>query len=160
MVSGPTNLPDSRLLIPNQPALYSQLAAGLAPQLPVAISLILPGCPLLGVAAIRANDIAFVSARLVDYHDQQELPVPRSAGLEELIGRQQPRQKIHFQLAFISFGANLQCFLHPCLRHLACDAQVGLMGLHQKPLGLRFTSVDATDWQTRGASRSSIKARR
>jgi hypothetical protein len=58
----------------------------------VAISLILLGCPLLGVAAIRANDIAFVSARLVDYHDQQELPVPRSAGLEELIGHQQADQ--------------------------------------------------------------------
>jgi hypothetical protein len=48
--------------------------------IPVAISLILLGCSLLGVAVIRANDIAFVSARLVDYHDQQELPVPRSAG--------------------------------------------------------------------------------
>jgi hypothetical protein len=60
--------------------------------IPVAIILILLGCPLLGVAAIRANDIAFVSARLVDYHDQQELPVPRSAGLEELIGRQQADQ--------------------------------------------------------------------
>ena len=59
---------------------------------PVAISLILVGCPLLGLAAIRANDIVFVSARLVDYHDQQELPVPRSAGLEELVGRQQADQ--------------------------------------------------------------------
>jgi hypothetical protein len=48
--------------------------------IPVAISLILLGGPLLVVAAIHANDIAFVSARLVDYHDQQELPVPRSAG--------------------------------------------------------------------------------
>jgi hypothetical protein len=58
----------------------------------VAISLILLGCSMLGVAAIRANDIAFLSARLVDYHDQQELPVPRSAGLEVLIGRQQADQ--------------------------------------------------------------------
>ena len=55
---------------------------------PVAISFfILVGYPLLGRAAVSANDIAFVSARLVDYHGQQELPVPRSAGLEELVGR-------------------------------------------------------------------------
>jgi hypothetical protein len=59
---------------------------------PVAMSLIVLGCPPPGFARISANDIAFDSARLVDYHDQQELPVPRSAGLEELIGRQQADQ--------------------------------------------------------------------
>jgi hypothetical protein len=59
---------------------------------PVMSSLISLAHPLLALAAISANDIAFVSARLVDYHDQQELPVPRSAGLEELIGRQQANQ--------------------------------------------------------------------
>jgi hypothetical protein len=58
----------------------------------VASDLILLGCPVLAFAAISANDIAFVSARLVDYHDQQELPVPGSAVLEELIGRQQADQ--------------------------------------------------------------------
>jgi len=52
-------------------------------------SLISFACPLLAFGAITANDVAFVSARLVDYHDQQELPVPRSAGLEELVGRNQ-----------------------------------------------------------------------
>ena len=33
MVSGPTTFPESRLRIPNQPALDSQLAAKLSPQL-------------------------------------------------------------------------------------------------------------------------------
>jgi len=56
---------------------------------PLMSSLISFACPLLAFGAITANDVAFVSARLVDYHDQQELPVPRSAGLEELVGRNQ-----------------------------------------------------------------------
>lgn len=55
-------------------------------------SLISLACPLLALVAISANDVAFVSARLVDYHDRQELPVPRSAGLEELVGRKQADQ--------------------------------------------------------------------
>ena len=42
-------------------------------------------------------------------------------------------QKFHLQLAFISFGAELQCFRHARLRHLAGDTQIGLMGFHQKP---------------------------
>lgn len=41
------------------------------------------------LAHIQAADISFTAVKLVDYHDQQELPVPRSAGLEELIGRTQ-----------------------------------------------------------------------
>ena len=55
----------------------------------VAISLC---CPLFTLAAVSASDISYVSARVVDYRDQQELPVPRSAGLEELVGRQRAEQ--------------------------------------------------------------------
>jgi hypothetical protein len=46
-----------------------------------AIGFILFGCAVASLANISASDIAFVSVRLVDYHDQQELPVPCSAGL-------------------------------------------------------------------------------
>lgn len=41
------------------------------------------------LANIQAADIGFTAVKLVDYHDQQELPAPRNAGLEELIGRTQ-----------------------------------------------------------------------
>jgi hypothetical protein len=43
-------------------------------------------------ANISAADIGFSSVKLVDYHDQQELPAPRNAGLEELVGRTQADQ--------------------------------------------------------------------
>ena len=43
-------------------------------------------------AHIEAPDIGFSSVKLVDYHNQQELPAPRNAGLEELIGRTQANQ--------------------------------------------------------------------
>jgi hypothetical protein len=43
-------------------------------------------------ANIKAADIGFSSVKLVDYHDQQELPAPRNAGLEELVGRTQADQ--------------------------------------------------------------------
>jgi hypothetical protein len=48
--------------------------------------------------------------------------------------RGESRQELHFQFSFVSFGANIQCFRHACLRHLAGDTQIGLMGFHQKPL--------------------------
>jgi len=50
---------------------------------------------------------------------------------------------MHFQLAFISFDADLQCFLHACLRHFASDTQVGLMGFNEKPLchGTKCSSI-------------------
>jgi hypothetical protein len=44
------------------------------------------------LANIKAADLSFTAVRLVDYHDQQELPAPRNAGLEELIGRTQADQ--------------------------------------------------------------------
>src|SRR5271163_3053244 len=48
--------------------------------------------------------------------------------------RGESRQIIHLQFALISFGADLQCFCHARLRHLASDTQIGLMGFHQKSL--------------------------
>lgn len=36
----------------------------------------------------REPDIQFLSVRLVDYHDQLEMPVPALAGLESLVGRE------------------------------------------------------------------------
>jgi hypothetical protein len=87
--------------------------------IPVAIILMLLGCPPLGLAVIRANDIIFVSARVVDYHVQQELPASRSAGLEELIGRQQadqaasivrpkePSDRPHRPLLGVEFGSSV-----------------------------------------------------
>jgi hypothetical protein len=44
------------------------------------------------LANIKAADIGFTTVKLVDYHDQQELPAQRNAGLEELIGRTQADQ--------------------------------------------------------------------
>jgi hypothetical protein len=52
----------------------------------------------------------------------------------EVSHRGELRYEIHLQLAFISFGANLQRFHHARLSHLAGDTQIGLMGFHQKPL--------------------------
>src|SRR5580704_6344835 len=43
-------------------------------------------------------------------------------------------QKFHLQLSFVSFGTALQCFGDAPLRHIAGDAQIGLMGFHQKPV--------------------------
>src|SRR5437016_5548279 len=40
-------------------------------------------------AGVKEADIGFRSIRVVDYHDQLEIAVPRIAGLEELVGRQQ-----------------------------------------------------------------------
>src|SRR5260370_16041734 len=45
----------------------------------------------------------------------------QSRGLSD---RGESRHIIHLQFAFISFGANLQCFRHARLRHLAGDTQI------------------------------------
>jgi len=41
------------------------------------------------LGARESMQITYTSIRVVDYHDQLELPVPRLAGLETLVGRQQ-----------------------------------------------------------------------
>ena len=41
------------------------------------------------LGARESMQITYTSIRVVDYHDQLELPVPRLAGLERLVGRQQ-----------------------------------------------------------------------
>jgi hypothetical protein len=43
-------------------------------------------------ARIEAVDTTVSSVKVVDYHDQLELPIPGRAGLESLIGRQQADQ--------------------------------------------------------------------
>ena len=60
-------------------------------------------------------------------------PLKKAAWHGRLFSRGKSRQKIHLQLAFIRFGADLQCFRHARLRHLARDTEIELMGFHQEP---------------------------
>ena len=54
--------------------------------------MMLLGVPLFALSAARSSDISFLAVRLVDYHDQLELPAPNTAGIEDLIGRKQAEQ--------------------------------------------------------------------
>src|SRR6266478_1700738 len=70
--------------------------------------------------------------------------VPQAPSIRSRVScRGESRQKPQLQLAFISFGADLQYFPHARLRHLARDTQIGLMGFHQKPLchGTKCSSI-------------------
>ena len=53
------------------------------------------------------------------------------------MGRGKVRQIFDLELAFIGFGTGLQCFRHARLRNLAGNAQIGLVGFHQKRLRQR-----------------------
>jgi len=53
---------------------------------------LLMGVSLCNCACVSRGRIDFVSVHLVDYHDQQELLVPRVAGLEQLVGRRMADQ--------------------------------------------------------------------
>src|SRR6267142_106107 len=63
--------------------LVGRLALRCALALPLMIAAPVSGCS----AAAREADMHILAIRVVDYHDQHEMPVPHAAGFEELIGR-------------------------------------------------------------------------
>jgi hypothetical protein len=60
-----------------------QFASGRATRMAALIGL---SCTIAGCVLFAPKVVTYTGVRVVDYHDQRELPVPTLAALDELVG--------------------------------------------------------------------------